>query len=347
MSRILTVLFLHVSVHLSGQTMQVWHNANFAIDTFSDGLPAIEKSVYNVEFRLLLGNQIVEFHSDDRSNFDGSVTNSIKQIGYVKTKEGSNPQASKIHIQTIAIDSITSTRLARKILQSGQAEIPTDSLIPSWVNRYLHCGSIAYQFKLDDNYSKKSFHCPWNQPDSTEYKDIIIANYNLLVDSLKLTELYDKFMQQLPKGKTYSRNGYSMMYLYTEKQKEALNKDQPRRDYLKLVRDTIDDYLRSEIEKKKEAMSQIGCFQSYRLVFSSNGRLKSVKVSSYDKPALKKSIGFGDYVDDIREVSKCKSAIRKILKYANLNTLNKGYKVYRSLSVNYTGEIQLIDNMIY
>ncbi len=77
-----------------------------------------------------------------------------------------------------------------------------------------------------------------------------------------------------------------MMYKMTDQQSEHLRKSKPQRDFMKSVKDTIDTYLNSELQKQDIKLNGIDCFEDYRLTFGKNGKLKKVTLSDYDKPTL-------------------------------------------------------------
>jgi hypothetical protein len=154
----------------------------------------------------------------------------------------------------------------------------TFTLIETWTRWYLHCGSLNFEIKNDGKYLEQSFHCPWSQPDSVKFKDVILSNYDLMKRELKLDSIYQSFWSHLPKGKTYSRSGYGMTYLMTDGQEAAWKKDQPRRDYLKSLKDTIDNYLNFKLDSLQATYdsTKYYCYDSYHLTFSKNGKLKDI-----------------------------------------------------------------------
>ena len=305
----------------------------------------VQKTEHVFYFRLRLSGQTIDIFSQDRKIFRGVISNSIKEYEQIKTADEYRTKATKLYVENIEIDSSLAKTLAFQILESGQLFIPTDTLISSWTRWYLHCGSLIFEIKNESNYVKQLFHCPWSQPDAVEFKDIILSNYNLLTQELKLDSIYQVFMSQLPKGKTYSRSGYGMTYMMTDKQEEAWEKDRPRRDYLKSLNDTINNYLITELKKQKIQFNNINCFQDYRLTFNENGKLSKHKVSDYSKPNLSDGLGF--YLEDKRGIRKCKKRIRKVFREIDLSSFNLKYKAYRTLSFGFGGQVHLRDDIFY
>jgi len=163
--------------------------------------------------------------------------------------------------------------------------------------------------------------------------------YDTIGQILDLQNKYSEFESRLEKGKTYSKNGFLMKYIMTEKQSIAFQKNKPRRDYLNSIKDTIDNYLKSEYAKQKIQFNEIDCFEDYRLTFNENGKLKKVKVSDYNKPKLSDGLDF--YFEDKREIRKCRKLIKQIFKEIDLSSFNLKYKVYRTLSFGLENEMQL------
>lgn len=305
----------------------------------------IPKTDYAFYYRLLLNGQTIDIYSQDKTVFNGEITNSIKEYKYVKIDNDYRSQATQLYSEKVEIDSSLATSIALQLIKSEQQSIPTDTLIDSWTKWYLHCGNLNFEIKNEGNYVKQSFHCPWSQPDYVEFKDVILSNYKLLQKELKLDSIYREFMSQLPKGKTYSRSGYGMTYIMTDKQEEDWENDRPRRDYLKSIRDTIDSYLRTELEKQKIELKDINCFEDYRLTFNEDGKLWKLKLSEYNKPKLFDDFWF--YLEDKKEIRKCKNLIRQVFREIDLSSFNLKYKVYRTLSFGLEGEVRLRDNTIY
>ena len=346
MKYILSIITILTFSSIYGQTGLTSYSADLpAQDSLEIPLIDIEKSDYVFYFRLLLSGQTVEIYSQDNETYNGKIINSIKEYNQIKIEDEYRTKATKLYSEKVPVESSKATFLVQQLIESGQFSIPTDTLIETWTRWYLHCGSLNFELKNDGKYLKQSFHCPWSQPDSVEFKDVILSNYDLLKRELKLDSIYQSFWSQLPKGKTYSRSGYGMTYIMTDKQEAAWKKDEPRRDYLKSIKDTIDSYLRAELDKQQIKLDDINCFEDYRLTFNENGKLWKLKVSDYNKPKLFDGLGW--YLEDKREIRKCKKLIKKVFREIDLGSFNLKHKVYRTLSFGLEGQIHLRDDTIY
>ena len=268
----------------------------------------------NLIFRISLTGQTIDFYSSDNIKFYGKLTNYITEYITVKSKNSDYEQSKEYQyvIEQIDLEQTKVDKIVEQLIKTGQPKIPTDTLITSWQRNFLHCNSIIFQFSIDGKYTKQIFHCPWGQNDSVEFKSIILDNYEILKSTFQLDSLYNSFEIKLPKGKSYSRDGYRMMYKMTDQQSENWKKSQPQRDFMKSVKDTVDSYINSELQKQNIKLNGIDCFEDYCLTFGKNGKLKTIKLSHYNKPSLKKSLGLGDYLIDKKEIRKCKKKIKQI-----------------------------------
>lgn len=355
-----TIFFLLLTICISGQKNGLrtklidenysWSNKSAEqLDSFYFDLQPIQTTKFKSHFRISLTGQTIDFFSSDNLEFHGKLTNYITEYITVKSKESDYDQ-SKEHqyvIEQIELEQTKVDKIIEKLIKTGQPEIPTDTLINSWQHNFLHCNSLVFQFNLNGKYTKQIFHCPWGQKESVEYKNIVLDNYQTLKSTFQLDSLYDSFESKLPKGKTYSRDGYRMMYKWTDKQSENFAKTKPQRDFMKSVKDTIDIYINSELKKQDIKLNGIDCFEDYRLTFGKNGKLKTIKLSHHDKPTLKKSLGLGDYLTDKKEIRKCKRKIKQIFSSIDLSFLNLETEIYRTFSFDHKNEYQLRDDTIY
>ncbi|TAE77899.1 MAG: hypothetical protein EAY81_12180 [Bacteroidetes bacterium] len=303
----------------------------------------IQKSGYVFYFRLLLSGQTLDIFSKDKVVFYGEIVNSIKEYSYIKRGKHDLLKANQLYTEKLQIGTALSTKIAHHIIKSEQQSIPTDTLISSWTRWYLHCGSLVFEIKDEGKYVKQSFHCPWSQPDSVKFKSVILSNYDLLHQELKLDSVYEGFMSKLPKGKTYSKDGYRMAYIMTEKQRKAWEQDKPQRDYMKSVEDTISRYLKANLEKQK--LNNISCFEVYHLTFNKDGKLCKLKVADYHRRKLFDDIGF--YFEDKKAIRKCKKLIKRMFKEINLSSFKLRYKVVQTLRFERDGKVQLRGDTMY
>ena len=121
-----------------------------------------------------------------------------------------------------------------------------------------------------------------------------------------------------------------MTYIMTEKQEEAWKKDKPRRDYLKSIKDTIDNYINFKLDSLQATsnLMKFSCFDSYHLTFSKNGKLKKIWTSPEDNMKIGDGLSF--YIEDKLEIWKCRKKIKKIFKLINLKSFHLRYELYRT-----------------
>jgi hypothetical protein len=354
------IFFLLLTIFASGQESGLraklidenysWRNATAEqLDSFYFDLQPVQSTNFKSHFRISLTGQTIDFYSSDNEKFHGKLTNYITEYITVKNKDSDYDQSKKYQyvIEEITLEQTKVEKIVEKLIKTGQPEIPTDTLIALWQRNFLHCNSLVFQFNLSGNYTKQTFHCPWGQKDSIEYKNVVLDNYQSLKSTFQLDSLYNSFENRLPKGKSYSRDGYRMMYKMTDQQSENWKKSQPQRDFMKSVKDTVDSFINSELKKQNIQLSGIDCFEDYRLTFGKNGKLKTITLSHYDKPTLKKSLGLGDYLSDKKEIRKCKKNIKQIFSNIDLSFLNLETEIYRTFSFDHKNEYQLRDDTIY
>lgn len=229
-----------------------WKNSTAEqLDSFYFDLQPIQTTKFKSHFRISLTGQTIDIYSSDNIKFQGKLTNYITEYITVKSKDSDYHQSKENQyvIEQIDLEQSKVDKIVENLIKTGQTEIPTDTLISSWQRNFLHCNSLVFQFSFNGKYTKQIFHCPWGQKDSVEYKNIVLDNYQSLKSTFQLDSLYDIFEGKLPKGKTYSRDGYRMMSIMTDQQSESWKKSQPQRDFMKSVKDTVDNYLNSELKK--------------------------------------------------------------------------------------------------
>jgi len=354
------IFFLFLTIFASGQENGLrtklidenytWRTVSAEqLDSFYFDLQPIQTTKFKSHFRISLTGQLIDFYSTDNSKYHGKLTNYSTEYISVKDKNNDYDQRKEFQyvIEQIDLEQSKVDKIVEKLIKTGQPEIPTDTLIVSWQRIFLHCNGIVFQFNINGKYTKQIFHCPWGQKDSVEFKSIILDNYQTLKSTFQLDSLYDNFERKLPKGKTYSRDGYRMMYKMTDQQSENWKKSQSQKDVMKSVKDTVDSYLNSELKKQNIELNGINCFEDYRLTFGKNGKLKKISLSHYNKPKLKNSLGLGDYLADKREIRKCRRKIKQIFSVIDLGFLKLETEIYRTLSFGLNNEVQLRDDTIY
>jgi hypothetical protein len=319
------------------------------LDSFYYNLSPVNISTKYLHIRISKAGQIIDLTSDDSKNYEGFLTNEITEYVYEKVKQEEFEQsvAKRNYFETIPLSKFEVKSIIDSLLFSGQLSIPTDSLIPNWNDRFLHCNSIQFYYKIDEEYESKSYTCLWGQEDTMAYKNIITKNYDLIQSMLNLDSLYKNFMEKLPKGKLYSNDSYRMRFIMTNKQLQWWNKSKPKREYLSSIKKSVDRYLNTELMKQEIELKEIDCFESYRLKFGTNGKLKKILIQDYDKPKLYDLFEIKDYLTEKKEIRKCKGKIKRIFRKINLSSLNLEYDMERIISFDHEGEFQLRDETIY
>jgi len=319
------------------------------LDSFYFSLQPIQTTRYKTHIRILLSGQSIDFYSSDNEEYFGRLTNYITQYITVKDKksDAKKTEAYQYFFEQIDLDQRLVNEVVKKLLNSKQFDIPTDTLMAYWHSNFMHCDAFVFHFNFNGRYTNQIFNCPWGQKDTVKFKQLVLDNYQTLKSNLQLDSLYHLFENKLPKGKSYSTDGYRMMYKMTAKQVENWSKGKSLRDYMKSVKDTVDSYIKTELKKQKIVTEDLSCHCNFHLTFGTNGKLKKVKISHYDKPKLMESIGLGDYLEDKKEIRKCKTKIRQIFKNIDLSFLNLEYEIYRTFRFDSDNGFQLSDNTIY
>lgn len=355
-----TLSFLLLTICVSGQENGLrtrlidenysWkNNTTKQLDSIYFDLQPIQTTKFKSHFRITLVGQTIDFYSSDNVKFHGKLTNYITEYNTVISKDSDYAQSKEYQyvIEQIDLEQTKVDKFVKVLIKTGQLEIPTDTLIPPWNHNFLHCNSLVFQFNIDGKYIWQIFHCPWGQKDSIEFKSIILNNYEKVKSIFQLDSLYESLESKLPKGKTYSRDGYRMMYKMTDQQSENWKKSQPQRDFMKPVKGTVDIHLNSELKKQKIELNGLNCFQDYLLTFGKNGKLKTVTLSHHDKLILTNSLDLSDYLADKKEIRKCKRKIKQIFSTIDLSFLNLETEIYRTFNFDYKNEYQLRDDTIY
>ncbi|NAY93471.1 hypothetical protein GTQ34_16285 [Muricauda sp. JGD-17] len=327
-----------------------WRTATKSqIDSFYYGLEPINSSKKKIHLRISLTGQLIDLFSTDGVNYMGVLTNVITEYGSEKVKgqDYESNVARQEVFQKIDLDKIKVKYVIDSLNSSKLLNFPTDSLIPNWNNNFLHCSYIHIQQKINQKFKSQEYYCPWSQDDSLSFKSIIVDNHQLLKKVFHLDSLYSSFQNKLPKGKTYSRDGYRLMYKLTDKESAGWNQDKPRRDYLKGIKDTVDNYLKSRLDNLDIELVEIDCFEDYRLVFGKNGKIKKIRVSKYDKPKLKNSLGLKHFLEEKSEVRKCKRKIREVFDEMDLSFLSLKHEIHRTFSFDHKKQFHLTDDTIY
>ncbi len=318
------------------------------IDSFYYDLQPVERSTYPLHIRFSSSTQFVDLYKTDNQGYAGVLTNTITEYRYEKSEDGDFGRSvpSREVFENVFLDSTRVKTVIEKLFTTGQPGFPTDSLIPGWSRKVFDCFGFSCEYKMKGQYSTQSFMCPWGQNDTISYKKKITSNIDFIYETLRLDTLYDEFQLKLPRGKTYSGNGYTMMYVWTEQQVRQRAKSKPRRDYTDSVKDTIDNYLNKLLASRIRDSVACDCYYGFLLTFGKNGKLKGLSIKANELVRIS-DYGFADYFAEKRKIRKCRSEIRQLFNGADLGFINGGYRIYRSIFFLSEDGIQIRDETIY
>lgn len=313
-----------------------WQNhSEEEINKYYFGLKPINDSDNKYHFRYIKTGQIIDLISNDGIEFSGQLTNVITEYKSIKTEFGKESKAKNYVYEIKKLDKTISTKVGKYILKQKTYSIPADTLISNWNFGWFDCFGISLNYKLKDKFHLTSYTCPWNQLDSIKYVTQIKNTYKFINHTLELENEYSKFTSKLEKGKSYSKDSYTMMYLLTDKENKLRKKGKPQRDYLKSIKDTIDNYLEKELNRLISNSTELNCYDDYHLIFSKNGKLKSMKVD----------MGFWERLSD-KDYKKCKRILKEAFREIRIDFVDTKYDFYRELSFGQK-EIYIYDPTIY
>lgn len=318
------------------------------IDSFYYNLLPVERSQYPLHIRFSSSTQFVDLYKTDNQGYAGVITNTITEYKYEKTEEDdySHSVPAREVFENVFLDSTRVKTVVEKLLATGQPGLPTDTLIPGWITGVLHCNVFSMEYNINGFYNAQRYICPWGQNDTIPYKKIITSNIDFIYKTLRLDTLYDEFKMKLPRGKTYSWNGYTMMYVWTEKQFKYWVKSKPRRDYTNSVKDSVDNYLNKQLALHRQDSLSCDCYSVFWLTFGKNGKLKRYSIKS-DERIRFFDYGFADFFAEKRTCRKCKAEIRRIFRSTDLGFVNGGYEIYRTIQFRSGDRIEVRDETIY
>ncbi|MEO0469932.1 MAG: hypothetical protein AAF206_09965 [Bacteroidota bacterium] len=310
-----------------------WKNASqLERDSFYHQLPVIANSPYQTHIRFVNYRHRIDFFSNDNIHFKGSLINRAIQSRFNKEK--------RIVWQKITLDDSLSSRLARQLIASGQALISSDTLKKDWqFLGFTDCGDVTYFFKLGTFHNEQTLFCPWSVSDTALFHGLILQNLDTLEQALRLQEHFERFCSLLPIGHAYSTGTITSMYKLTKKEARKWQKDKPRRAYFERIKDTLDGHLKEFVSQQRVESSGLYCLATYELYFDKNGKLKRIRTASGDKPNLWE--GFGFYLQESRDIRRCRKKIQKIFQNFELKALNLEYGFERELTVDGDGQISL------
>ncbi len=279
----------------------------------------IQKSESRIHIRFIKDCQIVDLQSNNGIDFTGTLINNIIELKKVKTDYGKDLDPDKYVYEIINLKEKLSSKIGIQLLAEKVFEIPTDTLIKDWSFNWLDCGSIYFNFRIDNSFSQTEYTCPWNQNDSVIYVKDIKNTYDSITTIFDLKSKFSDFKNKLEKGKYYS-NGFWTTYIMTDKQSKRWEDNKPQRDYLYSIKDTITNYLNIRLNELIKNTSDLDCFDEYYLIFTKNGELKKVSVADTDFDRESK-----------KEFKKCKRFIQATFEKIKLDFVDPKYEFTRKI----------------
>ena len=303
------------------------NNSKQQLDSFYYNLEPIKNSTSVIHARISLSStgQIIDIFSVKEGGYKGLVTNVIADYRTTKIL-GYSYAPSVIYqefYQKVAIDCTLINSIVDSLSYLGLFQVPTDSLIPNWKNSFIHCDGIVIQTKINDDYKEKIYHCPWGQADSINHSRTILKAEKLLSSALQLDSLYKVFMHKLPKGRQYSHDGYRMVYIMTNEENETYVKGEPAREYLRGIKDSIDNYFAIELQRLQIDLSKSFCsFYDFKLHYGKNGDLRRVSSPRQKLSDLDGFYELGYYVKEVFSLHRCRRELHKIFKEIDFGNFN-------------------------
>lgn len=314
-------------------------------DSFYFNLLPVCNAAYKSYIRFSMSGCRVDLYSNDSRNYQGSITIYTTQIGYEKDKSSGIEYSKDVQYfyKNIAIAPDTACMIAEALFSSGQDTIPTDSVLSGWHYSFLDCNTFIFEFKNENQCTDQRYFCPWGQGDTAEYINTIRKDIMFILSVLQIDSLHNNLMNNVPLGYTYSSDGFIIEYLLTEREQKSYMKRKPQIEYFEAMKDTINYYLKLEIEKSytkpAKKSEHIAQYKDFFLRFNKNGRLK--KVSVYQQPKLFDLF----YFSDLHDIYCTKKTIRKTFRKADLRPLKLKYGFHLSCSFDSDLKLILMDTM--
>ncbi len=279
----------------------------------------IQNSESRIHIRFIKDCQIVDLQSNNGRDFTGTLINKIIELKKVKTDYGKDLGSDKYVYEILKLKDKSVSKIGTLLLAEKVFDIPTDTLIIDWNFNWLDCGSIYFNFKIDNSFSSTEYTCPWNQDDSVIYVKKVKNTYDNITAILDLKSKFSDFKNKLEKGKYYS-NGFWTTYVMTDKQSKRWEDNKPQRDYLYSIKDTISNYLNIRLNELIKNPADLDCFDEYYLIFAKNGELKKVSVveTDFDRESKK-------------EFKKCKRFIQTTFEKIKIDFVDPKYEFTRKI----------------
>ena len=279
----------------------------------------IQNSESRIHIRFIKDCQIVDLQSNNGKDFTGTLINKLIELKKVKTDYGKDLDSNKYVYEILQLDDKSVSEIGTFLLSEKVFEIPTDTLIKEWNFNWLDCGSISFNFKIDNSFNSTEYTCPWNQNDSVIYVKKIKNSYDSIMAILDLKSKFSDFKNKLEKGKYYS-NGFWTTYIMTDKQSKRWEDSKPQRDYLYSIKDTITNFLKIRLNEIIKNPEDLDCFDEYYLTFTKKGELKKVSIANTDFDRESKI-----------EFKKCKHFIQTAFEEIEIDFVDPKYEFTRKI----------------
>lgn len=315
-------------------------NLNENIDNFYFHSQPINPTIYKSQIRISLPGQEIDFFSLDGKNYQGLLTNFILEYNNINKNDiyYNRKEVFKFLYEEIKLENNIVESMVGNLLSTNQLDVPTDNLITNWQsdfsNSYKNCDAIIFQFNINENYTRQIFHCPWYQKDTVKFKYLILKNLDSLYSKFQLDTLYNLFKEKLPKGKTYTKNGLSFTYVYTEQEYDFLQKIKFKIDTINSIKDTVNCLINDNPKNLKNKLRNIPYLEFYYLNFRKNGKLKKIKTSNYNINYQNNSQNIEKKIFKKNESRKKKSNIKMLFNGDDIEVEMLIYKSYEILFKN-------------
>ena len=284
----IVILLLALTINLFSQNglKKIGLNKNYSwknhsqdeLNEYYFGIKPIKDSKKAYHFRFQKFGQIIDLYSNDGIDFTGELINEITEYKQVKSVYGKNEIPKNYVFELVNLESTTSNRIAKIILQQELYSIPTDKLIDNWNFGWMDCGKVNFGFKVEDKFYSTTYTCLWNQQDTINYIKQIKKIYDYFIQIFDLQTKYSSFESRLEKGKTYSSDGFILQYLFTKRETDKWNQGKPQRDYQKSIKDTINRYLDFKLNELITDADKLDCLDIPVILTPYSGDIDPLKV---------------------------------------------------------------------
>lgn len=254
------------------------------------GISPVSNSNYKTHIRFTYVGKIIDFFSYDNKIYEGVLTNYIVQESIEKTiEDGRRVQHSKdtqYCFQQVCLDSELATEFVNKLLKDQQHLLEPDSVNAARPYFCCSCKHLKIDYKID---SFQNIHTIFYRfYKDTFYNKTVNENYHLLKSMFNLDSLGSIFFSLLPRGFGYRLGIMSFSFgkpptkrqerkWARSRKKYQKEKYQSHFKYMKTVKDTIENYVKNELNAYLKEQEKYYTGNYYKLIFSKKGTVKRVK----------------------------------------------------------------------